>query len=75
MANSSRFVLPSRTQPAACNFSQTVAEYGDTKSASILDAQVVLPPLTQMLSFTATGMPQSGDTFSPCCRFLSHSSA
>ena len=75
MANSSRFVLPSSTHPAARSFSHTVALYGGTKSSSILDAQVVFTPSTQMLSFTATGTPHRGCTVSPRCRARSASSA
>jgi len=53
------FVLPRTTAPSAFSFSITVALYGGLKPLSIFDAQVVSSPSTQMLSFTATGIPLS----------------
>ena len=60
IANSSMLTLPTMGMPAALSFSTTVASNGGTKSASILDAQVVLTPFVQMLSLTAIGTPLRG---------------
>ena len=60
MANSSMFVFPIRIIPAFSMRFVTSALYWGTKSARILDAQVVFFPFTQILSLTATGTPASG---------------
>src|SRR3982751_3597646 len=57
IANSSRFVLPRITAPAASSFCTTVASYGARKFSSILDEQVVVPQLVQRLSLRAIGTP------------------
>src|SRR5215510_787606 len=60
MANSSMFVLPSVTMPAALSFSTTVASYGDTKLSSMREPQVVRTPRVQKMSLCASGRPVSG---------------
>src|SRR5262249_37406909 len=60
IANSSQFVLPMRTAPAAFNRATTVALYGGTKCSRILDDAVVRTPSVQMLSLSAYGTPASG---------------
>ena len=57
MANSSMFVLPIITQPAALSFVTTVASYGATKLSSIRDPQVVRMPSVQKMSLCAMGTP------------------
>jgi hypothetical protein len=75
MANSSMLVLPTKTLPASRSFFATVASYGGTKLARILEAQVVNVPRVQTLSFKARGMPMSGDCGSPEASALSAASA
>ena len=65
MANSSRFVLPSITHPAARSLDTAVASYGGTKCSSARDAQVVRTFFVHRLSFTAKGTPSSGESGSP----------
>src|SRR4029079_17307439 len=65
MANSSMFVLPSVTMPAALSFSTTVASYGDTKWSSIFEPQLVLTPWVQKMSLCASGRPVSGPALPP----------
>ena len=60
IANSSMFSLPSITVPAALRPTTTVASYGDTKSASIFEPQVVRTPSVQKMSLWAIGTPVSG---------------
>src|SRR6185436_1579923 len=60
MANSSMFVLPSVTMPAAFSFSTTVASYGDTKLSSIREPQLVRTPCVQKMSLWASGSPVRG---------------
>src|SRR5438105_8814518 len=60
IANSSIFVLPTSTDPAARNRSTTNASYGATKFASIRDPHVVLRPAVISTSLCAMGMPVSG---------------
>src|SRR5258708_3796249 len=60
MANSSRFVLPTITAPAASSFSTTVDEYVGIKLARILEAAVVLTPFVRRRSLTEIGTPASG---------------
>ena len=71
MANSSMLALPTMTASAAASFSVIVASYGGTKLARIFEAQVVLIPLVHILSFSAPGMPASGETLSPRASFSS----
>src|SRR5437762_3910926 len=54
IANSSQFVLPTITAPAALSRAVTVASYGGTKSASMRDAAVVRMPAVAITSLTAT---------------------
>src|SRR5215471_17681679 len=72
IANSSQFVLPTTTAPAACRRSTTVASYGGTNVSRILDDAVVRMPRVQMLSLSAIGTPASGaDEKSPRRRSMS----
>src|SRR5476649_805132 len=59
IANSSQFVLPTMTAPAACRRSTTVASYGGTNVSRMRDDAVVRMPRVQMLSLRATGTPAS----------------
>ena len=65
IANSSMFVLPTRTAPASFIFLTAVASYCGTQPLSILLQQVVSIPLVQKLSLTAKGTPASGPGSSP----------
>src|SRR5215510_463799 len=65
IANSSRFVLPIGTAPAATTRSTTVAEYGGRHPARIFDEHVVGIPRVHRLSFSAMGTPASGPGSSP----------
>src|SRR4051812_14290530 len=58
IANSSMFVLPSRTAPALRNCDTTCASYGAVKLASMRDPQVVNRPSVQKMSLCAIGMPR-----------------
>src|SRR3989454_4263915 len=60
IANSSQFVLPTRTAPARSRRVTTVASYGGTNDSRIRDAAVVRTPRVHRLSFRATGTPPSG---------------
>ncbi len=75
MANSSRFVLPTTTAPAALSSSTTVASYGGRQPSRILDEHVVGMARVQRLSFKATGTPARGPTGSPRATAESTSSA
>src|SRR5688572_32953626 len=68
MANSSQFVLPTMIAPADSSFSTTVALYGGWKLSRMRDEAVVRTPLTQRLSFKATGTPASGPSVAPAAR-------
>ena len=57
--NSSQFVFPAISAPAARSFATAVASKGERYALSTLDPQVVVNSSVQMLSFTATGMPYS----------------
>src|SRR5215207_2068546 len=57
IANSSRFVLPTTTAPAARSRSTTVASYGGRHPSRMRDEHVVGIPRVHMLSFSATGTP------------------
>src|SRR6185503_3450723 len=61
MANSSQFVLPTITAPAASRCFTTVASNGGTNLSRIFDEAVVRTPRVQRLSFSATGTPASGN--------------
>src|SRR4051794_25923835 len=52
MANSSRFVLPTMTAPAARSRSTTVASYGGHQPSRIFDEHVVGTPRVQKLSLS-----------------------
>ena len=60
MPNSSMFVLPTGTAPAATSRATAVAVYGDTKPSSALEPQDSRIPATATLSFTPKGSPASG---------------
>ena len=75
IANSSIFVLPKITIPAAFNLLTTVESYGGFQPSKILEPQVVGTSFCTITSFKASGTPASGDNFSPARRFLSTNSA
>src|SRR5436190_11130099 len=60
IANSSRFVLPTRTAPASRSRVTAVASYGGRHPSRIFDEHVVGIPRVHMLSFSASGTPASG---------------
>src|SRR5436305_14654203 len=60
IANSSQFVLPTITAPAASSREITVASYGGTNVSRMREAAVVRTPRVHRLSLTATGTPASG---------------
>src|SRR5213079_1637981 len=57
MPNSSQFVFPAISAPAAFSFVTAVASYGERYASRIFEPQLVVNSRVQMLSFTATGMP------------------
>src|SRR6188474_1782571 len=57
IANSSQFVLPTTTAPAASSRSMTAASYGGTYDSRTRELAVVRRSRVQMLSLTATGTP------------------
>src|SRR5688572_33476518 len=59
MANSSRFVLPTATAPAAATRCTTVASYGGRHPSRMRELHVVAMPRVQRLSFSAIGTPAS----------------
>src|SRR6266851_5825582 len=71
MANSSMLVLPRITTPASRNRLVTVASYGGTQPARILDPQVVCMSVVVNTSLSASGTPASGPSGSPAARRLS----
>src|SRR5438309_586528 len=75
MANSSRFVLPIGTPPAATIRDTTVASYGGSQPSRIFDEHVVGTPRVHKLSFNATGTPASGPGSSPLATRRSISAA
>src|SRR5262245_42114492 len=75
IANSSQFVLPTITAPAASRRRTTVASYGGTNESRIRDDAVVRMPRTQRLSLSATGTPASGPRAAPLSRARSTSAA
>src|SRR5690349_14559709 len=60
IANSSMFVLPTSTVPAAFRPCTTCASYGAVKLSSMRDPHVVRRPAVISTSLCATGMPASG---------------
>src|SRR5260221_444109 len=60
MANSSQFVLPTTTTPAASSRATAVASNGGTNDSRMRDDAVVRTPRVQRLSLSATGTPASG---------------
>src|SRR5207302_7447212 len=60
IANSSRFVLPTTTAPAARKRSTTVASYGGRQPSRMRDEHVVGIPRVAKLSFNAIGTPARG---------------
>src|SRR6202012_1442308 len=60
IANSSMFKRPKTIAPAACNFSITVASYGELNWPRIFEAQFNGWFLTAKTSLIAMGMPKSG---------------
>src|SRR5271169_3051676 len=75
IANSSQFVLPMITPPAASIRVIAVASYGGTYFSSSRDPQVVRSPLVTMTSLIAIGTPASASGSSPMAILLSTSSA
>ena len=75
IANSSIFNFPSIIISSAFILSITVALYGETKSANILEPHVVFTPFVHILSFIPIGIPANSDFDSPASIFLSISSA
>src|SRR5687768_5553380 len=75
IANSSQFVLPTITAPAASSRRTTVASYGGTNVSRIRDEAVVRMPRVQRLSLSATGTPASGPSVSSLARARSTSAA
>jgi len=59
MANSSRFSLPSVTEPASFSFWLTVDSYCGLKPSRMWLAAVVSTPLVQNRSLMPSGMPSS----------------
>src|SRR5262245_7185605 len=60
IANSSMFVLPRITAPAALSWATGVASYGGTKCSRMRDPHVVVTPSVQNTSLIAMGTPSSG---------------
>ena len=75
IANSSRFVLPTMTAPAATSRSTTVASYGGLQPSRICDEHVVGMPRVHMLSLRATGTPASGPGSRPAATASSTAAA
>ena len=75
IANSSRFVLPTITAPAARKRVTTVASYGGFQPSRIFDEHVVSMPCVHMLSLIAMGTPASGPTGRPAAISASIASA
>src|SRR5688572_32980878 len=59
IANSSQFVLPITSAPAASRRSMTAASYGGSYDSRMRELAVVRRPRVQMLSLMATGTPSS----------------
>lgn len=71
MANSSMLVLPRMTTSAALRRLVTVASYGGIQPSRILEPTVVGTPSVVKMSFSASGTPASGPSFSPFARLAS----
>src|SRR4051812_36185133 len=71
IANSSQFVLPTITAPAASRRSTAVAVYGGLNVSRIFDDAVVRMPSRQRLSLTAIGTPARGPSGAPAARAAS----
>jgi hypothetical protein len=56
IANSSQFVLPAISAPAALSLVTAVASYGERYPSRMREPHVVVKSRVQMLSFTAIGM-------------------
>ncbi len=65
MANSSMLVLPRMTTSAAFSRLVTVASYGGTQPSRIFEPTVVGMSSVVKMSFSASGTPASGPSFSP----------
>src|SRR2546428_7281792 len=59
IANSSQFVLPTMTAPAASSLATAVASNGGTNDSRIRDDAVVRTPRGQRTSLIGTGTPAS----------------
>jgi hypothetical protein len=75
IANSSQFVFPASTAPPPDSRAQAVASYGGTYPSRILEPQVVRTPFVVKTSFSAVGIPATGDSGAPVDRYTSSSSA
>src|SRR5213075_2603317 len=71
IANSSRFVLPTMTAPAAASRSMAVALYGGSQPSRMREEQVVGTPRVQRLSLSAIGTPASGPGSPPAATVAS----
>src|SRR6478735_3321988 len=68
IANSSMFVLPSGTRPAARERATTVASYGDMYPSRIFDPLVDGMSVVTSTSLIARGTPARGPSDSPAAR-------
>src|SRR5438477_783805 len=75
MANSSQLVLPTNTAPAPRRRATAVPSYGGTKFSRMREAAVVRTPRVENTSFSAIGMPSSGESGSPRARRWSAAAA
>src|SRR5437667_11926034 len=75
IANSSQFVFPTITAPAASSRITTVASNGGTNCSRIFDDAVVRTPRVHKLSFNATGTPARGRDRRPERRAVAHARA
>src|SRR6202035_738804 len=75
MANSSQFVLPSTTAPAASMRATAVQSYGGIYLPRIFDPAVVRTPRVDITSLMATGTPPSGGNGFPSAAMRSMRSA
>ena len=75
MANSSQFILPSTTAPAASSCATAVQSYGGTYLSRIFDPAVVRTPRVLITSLIPTGTPPSGGSGFPSAAMRSMRSA
>ena len=75
IANSSMFVLPSGTSPAARARATTVASYGETNPSRMREPLVAGMSVVTSTSLIASGTPASGGRSSPAARRASMVSA